>query len=494
MVSGGFVMRTRKAIVSILIGIALLGNATLATEKKKEAKQKPIPVSKVDGPKEKDIQLGKQYAAEIEKEMYVVPNEELTAYINRVGKRLVDTGLLDRDFPYTFKVVQEKSINAFALPGGPMFVHTGLIAAADSEAQMAGVLAHELSHVSLRHGVAGSSKQSLISSLGAIGGAIAGGFLGGGLGELAAQGAQVGSQAWATKYSRSAESEADLLGSYVMAKAGYNPLELGTFFGKLEKEMGGDPGKVSQWFSSHPNPGNRNVAIQQQAPYMAQGPYTASEGDLATMRQMVASLPKDRVPGGGLKTVPANSPAPDFQASQTYRQVNAGALAMSVPDNWLAGNDQENAQVIVLPDGGAVEGVGIGAGIMIGKFQPKQAKTLQEAHEELLQTLIQQNQGQLKPETQPQVQKVDGHSGLISVMSSPSPYQKDKEHDYVVSVGVQNQLIYMIFIGPGIALVAAGARLLQGAAIRETQCEVEPYFEPELRIGIICVCFRDSAC
>src|SRR3982750_1036322 len=162
-------MRLGKMTAIFFMVLALFSDA-LTAETKKEVKQKPIPVSKYKGPKEKDIETGKQYAAEVEKEMYVVPNEELTAYINRVGKRLVDTGLLDRDFPYTFKVVQDPSINAFALPGGPMYVHTGLIAAADNEAQMAGVLAHELSHVSLRHGMSSSSKQQTISGLGAIAG------------------------------------------------------------------------------------------------------------------------------------------------------------------------------------------------------------------------------------------------------------------------------------------------------------------------------------
>ena len=122
--------------------------------------------------KERDIQVGREYAAQVERQMRVVSNQELTAYINRVGKRLVATGLLDQDFPYSFKVVQEPSINAFALPGGPMFVHTGLIAAAGNQAQMAGVLAHELSHVSLRDGIADASKQQTISGLGGLAGAV----------------------------------------------------------------------------------------------------------------------------------------------------------------------------------------------------------------------------------------------------------------------------------------------------------------------------------
>ena len=441
-------IRRIAAVFLLFFAVATLSNAAVAAEKKKEVKQKPIPVSKYKGPKDQDIKLGKEYAAEIEQQMRVVPNEELTAYINRVGKRLVDTGMLDRDFPYTFKVVEEPSINAFALPGGPMFVHTGLIAAADSEAQMAGVLAHELSHVSLRHGMASSSKQSTVSGLGSLAGAVLGGLIGGGLGDLAAQGAQVGTQAWATKYSRTAESEADLLGSYTMAKAGYNPIELATFFGKLEKEMGGDPGKTAQWFSSHPNPGNRNIAIQEQAPFMAQGPYTASEGDLAHMRQIVANLPKSGTAGITAKAVPANSPAPEFKVSQKDRQINAGGFSLSAPDNWQAGSDSQGSQLLIVPDGGPIEGGGFGAGILIGTHQPKNAKTLQDAHQELLQSLSEQNQGQLKADGAPQAQKVGGQNGLISRMTSPSPYKSETEHDFVVSVPYQNQLLYFIFIGP----------------------------------------------
>ena len=440
-------IRKMSAVFLLFFVIATAGSETVASEKK-EARQKPIPVSKYKGPKDKDIQLGKEYAAQIEQQMHVVSNEELTGYINRVGKRLVDSGLLDRDFPYTFKVVEESSINAFALPGGPMFVHTGLIAAADNEAQMAGVLAHELSHVSLRHGMSSSSKSQTVSGLGSLAGAVLGGLIGGGLGDLAAQGAQVGTQAWATKYSRTAESEADLLGAYAMAKAGYNPNELAAFFGKLEKEMGGDPGKTAQWFSSHPNPGNRNIAIQDQTPYMAQGPYTASEGDLAHMRQVVASLPKSAAPGISARAVAANSPAPDFKISQNYRQISTGGFSLSAPDNWQAGNDSQSGQLLILPDGGPVEGGGIGAGILVGTHQPKNAKTLQDAHQELLQALSDQNQGQMKADGSPQSQKVGGQNGLVSRMTSPSPYKNDTEHDYVVSVPYQNQLLYFIFIGP----------------------------------------------
>src|SRR5262245_10827500 len=116
-------MATTRRLVVLLAGFAVLSGDLIA--EKKAAEPKPIPVSKYKGSKVQDIQLGKEYAAQVEQQMRVVPNDQLTAYVNRVGKRLVDTGILDKDFPYSFKVVQESSINAFALPGGPMFVHTG---------------------------------------------------------------------------------------------------------------------------------------------------------------------------------------------------------------------------------------------------------------------------------------------------------------------------------------------------------------------------------
>ena len=445
---------SRQAI--LLLWIALLSGNLPAQKQKTPAPQKaaaakPLPVPKYNGPKDKDIQIGREYAAQVEQQMHVVPNEELTAYINRVGQRLVATGLLDRDFPYSFKVVQDPSINAFALPGGPMFVHTGLIAAAETEAQMAGVLAHELSHVSLRHSMANAAKQSTISGLGAIAGAVLGGMIGGELGNLAALGTQMGSQAWAMKYSRTAESEADLLGSYVMAKAGYNPLELAQFFEKLEKQMGGDPGTVAQWFSSHPNPGNRDKAIEAQLPYMQQGPYAAHEGDLDKMRQIVKALPAaPKGKGGqqGPKPLPAGSAAPEFQISPSFRQLDAGGFSLGVPDNWKVGGNQQSGQMEILPEGGVLEGGAIGAGIMIGTYKPQQARTFQDAHQELVQNLNQQNQGQMQADGQPQPLQISGRDALLSRMASPSPYQGAKEHDFVISVGVQNQLLYFVFVGP----------------------------------------------
>jgi len=146
--------------------------------------------------------------------------------------------------------------------------------------------------------------------------------------------------------------------------------------------------------------------------------------------------------------LPAGSAAPEFQISPSFRQLDAGGFSLGVPDNWKVGGNQQSGQMEILPEGGVLEGGAIGAGIMIGTYKPHQARTLQDAHQELLQNLNQQNQGQMQAEAQPQPLQISGRDALLSRMASPSPYQGAKEHDFVISVGVQNQLLYFVFVGP----------------------------------------------
>src|ERR1035437_5724486 len=147
-------MKMRKRLMALCLAGAVLALA---------ASQKKLPKPGWNlFSKQQDIELGREYAQQVEKQMTVVSNKELNDYVNRVGMRLVRQGQLD-DYPYYFKVVQEDSINAFALPGGPMYVHTGLIKAAENEAQMAGVLAHGLSHVVLRHGTRQATKAQFVT-------------------------------------------------------------------------------------------------------------------------------------------------------------------------------------------------------------------------------------------------------------------------------------------------------------------------------------------
>src|SRR6188472_3930519 len=204
---------------------------------------------------EQDVKLGREAAAEVRKQYPIIKDERVARYLTTLGDRLVAAAPAEFKasvFEYSFTPVNVKEINAFALPGGPMFVNRGMFDAAAEEGEVVGVMAHELSHVLLRHGTANATKAEGFQ-LGALAGAIAGAVIGGGWGEAISQGSQFGLGTWLLKYSREYEKQADLLGAQIMARAGYDPRDLGRMFETIAKQGNGAP---PQWLSSHPNPGN----------------------------------------------------------------------------------------------------------------------------------------------------------------------------------------------------------------------------------------------
>jgi beta-barrel assembly-enhancing protease len=242
--------------------------------------------------KEQDVQLGQENAAQVRKQMAVIKDPFLTEYVTRVGKRLVSAReAQESGFPFTFEVVADPSINAFALPGGPMFINTGLLRAVDNEGQLAGVMGHEMSHVILRHGTNQASKSQLIELPAVLGSQMAGSSM---MGKLAQLGIGLGANSVLLKFSRSAESQADLMGSHLMAEAGYNPIEMARFFEKLNAQ-GGSRGL--QFLSDHPNPDNREKAIEQEVRRLPQQNYGYETGEFQRMKQVVARIrePKPKV-------------------------------------------------------------------------------------------------------------------------------------------------------------------------------------------------------
>src|SRR6187401_1913534 len=217
---------------------------------------------------QQDVELGRQAAAEIRQQYPIIKNDRIASYLTTLGDRLVagaPAELKQPVYEYAFTPVNLKEINAFALPGGPMFVHRGMFDAAASEAEVAGVMAHELSHVLLRHGTANASKaQNPWLQLGQIAGAVGGAVVGGAAGSAIAQGSQFGLGTLLLKYSRDFEKQADILGVQIMARAGYDPRALAHMFETIERQSGGSSGDP-QWLSSHPNPGNRTQYINQEA-------------------------------------------------------------------------------------------------------------------------------------------------------------------------------------------------------------------------------------
>jgi beta-barrel assembly-enhancing protease len=235
--------------------------------------------------KDQDVQLGKESAAQVRKQMPVIRDPVLTAYVNRVGQRLANSQEARASgFPFSFEVVADPSINAFALPGGPMFIHTGLLKAVDNEAQLAGVMGHEMSHVILRHGTNQASKAQLIQLPALLAGQVAGGSM---LGRLAQVGIGLGANSVLLKFSRGAESQADLMGSHLMAEGGYNPMQMARFFEKLNSQGGS---RTLEFLSDHPNPGNRERAIEEEADRLPQRNYSYQTGEFDRMKQVVSQI------------------------------------------------------------------------------------------------------------------------------------------------------------------------------------------------------------
>src|SRR5213082_1455955 len=207
-----------------------------------------------------DVRLGRQAAAEAEQQFPLLRDADVSAYVERVGQRLVaaiPSEFQHPEFHYYFKVLNASDINAFALPGGPMYVNRGMIQAARTEGEMAGVMAHELSHVALRHGTAQATKAQKYAVGAGIAGILGTIFGGPGLG----QAAQAPFAVYFLKFSREYETEADLLGARIMANAGYDPRDLANMFQTIERQGGGGGG----FLSDHPSPTNRYARINQEA-------------------------------------------------------------------------------------------------------------------------------------------------------------------------------------------------------------------------------------
>jgi beta-barrel assembly-enhancing protease len=211
-------------------------------------------IAKMSGSTEKEVRLGRELSAEVDRQAKFIEDPLITEYVNRVGQNIVLHS--DANVPFTIKVIDSDEVNAFALPGGFFYVNKGLLLAADNEAELAGVMAHEIAHVAARHAVENQTKASLLEYL-AIGGSI---FLGGIPGMIYQNTAGLGLLGLFMKFSRSAEEEADKLGVQYLYAAGYDPGAMATMFEKLEAKNKKKPGFIARAFSTHPAPPDRRAA------------------------------------------------------------------------------------------------------------------------------------------------------------------------------------------------------------------------------------------
>lgn len=203
------------------------------------------------GSQEKEIALGRQLAAQVEQQSKLVEDPVITEYVNRVGQNVVLHS--DAKVPFTIKVIDSDEVNAFALPGGFFFVNKGLILAADNEAELAGVMAHEIAHVAARHAMENQGKGTLIN-YGALAGIIFGGPI---VSTILQNGGGILAGLAGLKFTRGAEEEADNLGVQYLYASGYDPTAMSTMFEKLASKNKKKPGSVAKLFSSHPQATDR---------------------------------------------------------------------------------------------------------------------------------------------------------------------------------------------------------------------------------------------
>src|SRR3989475_4470740 len=225
-------MKARRLSLRSHTVLAILLSTTIVT-----AQTRIVPPPNSYSPAQ-DVELGRQAAAQVRQELPILHDDLVTSYVEGLGRRLVTaipSNLRHPEFRYTFEVVNVREINAFALPGGPMFVNRGMIEAARTEGEVAGVMAHELSHVMLRHGTAQASKATKYE-IGQVAGAIIGAIVGGRVGSVIAEGTRFGLGAAFLRFSREFERQADIEGTHVMARAGYDPRDMANMFKTIESQ------------------------------------------------------------------------------------------------------------------------------------------------------------------------------------------------------------------------------------------------------------------
>jgi Zn-dependent protease with chaperone function len=435
--------------------------------------------------RQQQIQLGMQSAAQVYKQMPVLPDSSPeTQYVRQLGKRLVATIPPEHTWPYEFHVVAQKEINAFALPGGEMFINIGTITAAANEAQLAGVMGHEMSHVYMQHSAKQERKDEWTQGIAGLAGAVLG-ARGGLVGELAQEGAQMGASMLVLKYSRTDEAQADHVGAIILYRAGYNPQALADFFKTLEAQGGTPP----QLLSDHPNPGNRELAIQKEiAPwppkqYAGDSPefakvrqhasgvkaYTAQEiaqgaksGQWAPMNKRngavfaptgfaAASTPEARTAvAPAVSRVSLN----DVMANSNFQLVDLGVMKIARPENWEVIAPKKQGQSLTIAPREGIAGNGVGYGVVINAVSIKnQQATIDQVTDAIVRS-IEGASGETRSVGAAADLQVAGVRGRTVHMESTSEFsdangQAQKERDQLVTIPRQDgTVVYLVFVAP----------------------------------------------
>lgn len=418
---------------------------------------------------EQDVEIGRQSVAQIEQQLPVVRNDRVNDFVNDIGRRLAAQAPGPK-FPYQFGVINASDLNAFALPGGPIYINRGIIEAARNEGEVAGVLAHEIAHIALRHGTANASKQQATQAGLSILGGLLGGRVSGNTAQIVNAVGGFGLNALFLKYSREAERDADILGAQILAKAGYSPQDMVGFFQTLEKQ---DKRKKASFLQSHPAPAQRVATIEKEARLIgATQPATVRAERLGGVQAALRSLgtarssteiaqsgarnPRGQRPGRSTSAVQRVEPPSRSLRTYTNRQ---RLFQLQVPSNWQVAAEGDES-VTFLPQGGALDaGNGrteIVYGLIVNHYEPFGNRridlsrvTVEQATDDLLQQIVRTSPHLRMQRGSGQAFRVAGGKGLGATLRGTSPVTGLAERVTVVTRQLADgHLIYMLFVTP----------------------------------------------
>jgi hypothetical protein len=404
---------------------------------------------------EQDVEVGRRSAEEISKQVPLLNDAPIVNYIRNLGAKLVAHAPGEK-FPYQFNVVATRDINAFALPGGFVFVNAGAIMAAKDEGELAGVMAHEITHVALRHGTNQASKayiaQKGVGMLSRVFGRDSN------LGQMVGAVGGTGANMLFLRFGRTAETQADLEGARIMADAGYDPRDMAAFFKTLQ-EQGGQ--RTPEFLSDHPDPGNRIQSINQELPSLHVSAKPVH--DTPEFEQVKARLTGSRAQGGlpsqaqperkgpsDPNNVPQGSRPPPPSASFKQFQSKDGSFALQYPDNW-DGLVADDANMIFAPKGayGELNGATmVTHGIFIGAVAP-QSRDLPSATEAFVRQQLGANPD-FRVQQQPRaVDLGGGRPAYATVVAGPSAVTGVTEIDVIYTTATSDgRLFYLITMAP----------------------------------------------
>ncbi|MGB7728627.1 MAG: M48 family metallopeptidase [Candidatus Acidiferrum sp.] len=411
---------------------------------------------------QQDIQLGRKAAHEVEQKLPLCNDPKVDAYLTKLGQRLIaHLNTRGVDYPWEFHCVNDKAVNAFALPGGFVFINRGAIEAADNEAQLAAIMAHELSHVALRHGTNQATKAQYAELGAGIMGA-AGGIFGGAAGAAAAGAGQLTFGSVLLHNSRGAETQADVMGTQVLYDAGFDPRAMAAFFENLNASSAG--GKAPpEFFSDHPNPDHRIERVDTEIRKLGGAPEGAEKDSLEfeAIKREVMALPapvkpkpatNSRSSGAGGVNAPVEIPKPTDPSPDVTR-LRYSKASLTYPINWK--NYTRKNSVVVVPVGGIVDagnGQGILAWGMIGGIAQVKGKSkgspdaLRDETQKVIAVLQKENES-MEVDKPPADTTVDGSQALSTYLRNDSP-AGGTETDWLVTVIAPQGLYYYVFVSP----------------------------------------------